>query len=205
MLRLKAIRSYDNLFSCSFPYSMGVYQAPTLSSPEAAHAQLHLCFYPPLLRSASVRKFLVGCASLMASPYLRLTHRQLRALRRGPARHHTRAGRHAPARLRRADALQAEARVGMIEHAALAGPPGPRAAHGSRPAAAARVARLGRVARRQSERAGRHRATASTRSVVHCACASPRLPFVCPAPGGASSGQPVRTAIPAQWAIRTAL
>ncbi|MDB4886231.1 MAG: UDP-glucose--hexose-phosphate uridylyltransferase, partial [Gemmatimonadetes bacterium] len=50
---------YDNLFETSFPYSAGVHQAPT---DGATHPEwhLHLHFYPPLLRSATVRKFLVG-------------------------------------------------------------------------------------------------------------------------------------------------
>ena len=50
---------YDNLFACSFPYSMGWHQAP-FGSDDTAHFQLHAHFYPPLLRSASVRKFMVG-------------------------------------------------------------------------------------------------------------------------------------------------
>lgn len=50
---------YDNLFECSFPYSMGWHGAPFgLESP--AYWQLHAHFYPPLLRSATVRKFMVG-------------------------------------------------------------------------------------------------------------------------------------------------
>ncbi|EDW77418.1 uncharacterized protein Dwil_GK18097 [Drosophila willistoni] len=54
---------YDNLFQCSFPYSMGWHGAPT--GPEHAHASsahwtLHAMYYPPLLRSATVRKFMVG-------------------------------------------------------------------------------------------------------------------------------------------------
>lgn len=50
---------YDNLFEVSFPYSMGFHQAPTDGLPhEECH--LHLHFYPPLLRSAAVRKFMVG-------------------------------------------------------------------------------------------------------------------------------------------------
>ncbi|CEQ42758.1 SPOSA6832_04603 [Sporobolomyces salmonicolor] len=63
-------RRYDNLFESSFAYSMGVYQAPVhrpsadLAGPEsedaAAYAQLHVGFYPPLLRSSTVRKYLVG-------------------------------------------------------------------------------------------------------------------------------------------------
>ena len=54
-------RRYDNLFETSFPYSMGIHQAPLEGKDteiEASH--LHIHFYPPLLRSATVRKFLVG-------------------------------------------------------------------------------------------------------------------------------------------------
>ena len=50
---------YDNLFEVSFPYSMGWHGAHGLGA-ESAHWQLHAHFYPPLLRSATVRKFLVG-------------------------------------------------------------------------------------------------------------------------------------------------
>jgi UDPglucose--hexose-1-phosphate uridylyltransferase len=50
---------YDNLFACAFPYSMGWHGAPFGAGGEA-HWQLHAHFYPPLLRSASVRKFMVG-------------------------------------------------------------------------------------------------------------------------------------------------
>jgi len=50
---------YDNLFLTPFPYSMGFHQAPT-DGKENRHAHLHAHFYPPLLRSATVRKFLVG-------------------------------------------------------------------------------------------------------------------------------------------------
>ena len=55
---------FDNLFETSFPYSMGIHQAP-LKVPaeerfESDISHLHLHFYPPLLRSATVRKFLVG-------------------------------------------------------------------------------------------------------------------------------------------------
>jgi UDPglucose--hexose-1-phosphate uridylyltransferase len=50
---------YDNLFRCSFPYSMGWHGAP-YDSDDIQHWQLHAHFYPPLLRSASVRKFMVG-------------------------------------------------------------------------------------------------------------------------------------------------
>lgn len=50
---------YDNLFGCSFPYSMGWHGAPFVPG-DTSHWQLHAHFYPPLLRSATVRKFMVG-------------------------------------------------------------------------------------------------------------------------------------------------
>jgi UDPglucose--hexose-1-phosphate uridylyltransferase len=50
---------YDNLFRTSFPYSMGFHQAP-VNSGERLHWHLHAHFYPPLLRSATVKKFMVG-------------------------------------------------------------------------------------------------------------------------------------------------
>lgn len=57
-------RRYDNLFETHFPYSMGIHQAPLEGSAEEVEAShFHMHFYPPLLRSASVRKFLVGCVS----------------------------------------------------------------------------------------------------------------------------------------------
>lgn len=52
---------YDNLFNCSFPYSMGWHFAPFFKDERnIEHWQLHAHFYPPLLRSATVRKFMVG-------------------------------------------------------------------------------------------------------------------------------------------------
>ncbi len=50
---------YDNLFQVSFPYSMGWHGAPT-EAGDFSHWQLHAHFYPPLLRSATVKKFMVG-------------------------------------------------------------------------------------------------------------------------------------------------
>ncbi len=50
---------YDNLFEISFPYSMGFHQAPTDGKDYPAQ-HLHAHYYPPLLRSATVRKFMVG-------------------------------------------------------------------------------------------------------------------------------------------------
>ncbi len=62
---------YDNLFKTSFPYSMGFHQAPTDGE---AHPEwhLHAHFYPPLLRSATIRKFMVGY-EMLASPQRDIT------------------------------------------------------------------------------------------------------------------------------------
>jgi len=82
---------YDNLFGCPFPYSMGWHGAPYLPG-DHSHWILHAHFYPPLLRSATVRKFMVGYEMLaeaqrdltpeQAAERLRLvspTHYSLRA------------------------------------------------------------------------------------------------------------------------------
>ncbi len=53
------LRRYDALFQVDFPYSMGWHGAPFDGAP-AVHWQLHAHFYPPLLRSATVKKFMVG-------------------------------------------------------------------------------------------------------------------------------------------------
>jgi len=50
---------YDNLFEVSFPYSAGIHQAPT-DGEKHPEWHLHMHFYPPLLRSATVKKFMVG-------------------------------------------------------------------------------------------------------------------------------------------------
>jgi UDPglucose--hexose-1-phosphate uridylyltransferase len=65
---------YDNLFDTSFPYSMGWHSAPFDSE---AHSEwtLHAHFFPPLLRSASVRKFMVGY-EMMAEAQRDLTPEQ---------------------------------------------------------------------------------------------------------------------------------
>ncbi len=55
----RLLTRYDNLFETSFPYSMGWHGAPNCEG-ESDHWQLHAHFYPPLLRSATVRKFMVG-------------------------------------------------------------------------------------------------------------------------------------------------
>lgn len=56
------LTKYDNLFECDFPFSMGLHFAPSgryLTDP-MNHWQLHLSYLPPLLRSATVKKFYVG-------------------------------------------------------------------------------------------------------------------------------------------------
>ncbi len=59
-LTLKQLTAkYDNLFETSFPYSSGIHQAPT-DGQEHLEWLFHMHFYPPLLRSASVKKFMVG-------------------------------------------------------------------------------------------------------------------------------------------------
>lgn len=52
-------KAYDKLFNTSFPYSSGIHQAPT-NGKENEHWHFHMSFYPPLLRSATVKKFMVG-------------------------------------------------------------------------------------------------------------------------------------------------
>jgi UDPglucose--hexose-1-phosphate uridylyltransferase len=79
---LDLTRRYDALFATSFPYSMGWHGAPHGQS-DTAHWRLHAHFYPPLLRSATVRKFMVGY-ELLAETQRDLTPEQaaerLRAL-----------------------------------------------------------------------------------------------------------------------------
>ncbi len=64
-------QAYDRLFSTSFPYSAGIHQAPTDGQ---AHPEwhLHMAFYPPLLRSATVKKFMVGY-EMLANPQRDIT------------------------------------------------------------------------------------------------------------------------------------
>ncbi|XP_043371155.1 galactose-1-phosphate uridylyltransferase isoform X1 [Dermochelys coriacea] len=58
----RLLTKYDNLFEVSFPYSMGWHGAPMGPhlGEDCGHWQLHAHYYPPLLRSATVRKFMVG-------------------------------------------------------------------------------------------------------------------------------------------------
>ena len=52
-------KAYDKLFNCSFPYSSGIHQAPT-DNTNTLHWHWHMSFYPPLLRSSTIKKFMVG-------------------------------------------------------------------------------------------------------------------------------------------------
>ena len=80
---------YDNLFRTSFPYTMGFHQRPTdgLRHPSF---HLHAHFYPPLLRSATVKKFMVGY-EMLAMPQRDITaEAAARYLRELPDRHYLR-------------------------------------------------------------------------------------------------------------------
>ena len=78
---------YDNLFSTSFPYTMGFHQQPT-DGAEHPEFHLHAHFYPPLLRSATVRKFMVGY-EMLAMPQRDITPEAAAAqLRSLPATHY---------------------------------------------------------------------------------------------------------------------
>ncbi|MGQ9778313.1 MAG: UDP-glucose--hexose-1-phosphate uridylyltransferase [Bacillota bacterium] len=78
---------YDNLFRVSFPYSMGWHGRPTDGEPHP-YWRLHAVYYPPLLRSATVRKFMVGY-EMTAEPQRDITPEEAAArLRAVPARHY---------------------------------------------------------------------------------------------------------------------
>ncbi|HHX64524.1 MAG TPA: galactose-1-phosphate uridylyltransferase, partial [Chloroflexi bacterium] len=62
---------YDNLFEMSFPYTMGFHQQPT-DGEAYPEWHMHMHFYPPLLRSATVKKFMVGY-EMLAEPQRDLT------------------------------------------------------------------------------------------------------------------------------------
>jgi len=65
---------YDNIFNTSFPYSAGVHQAPT-DGKDHPEWHFHMSFYPPLLRSATVKKFMVGY-EMFANPQRDITAEQ---------------------------------------------------------------------------------------------------------------------------------
>ncbi|WP_299767883.1 UDP-glucose--hexose-1-phosphate uridylyltransferase [uncultured Dokdonia sp.] len=68
---------YDNIFKTSFPYSSGIHQAPT-DGEKHPEWHMHMSFYPPLLRSATVKKFMVGY-ELFANPQRDITAEQAAA------------------------------------------------------------------------------------------------------------------------------
>ncbi len=68
---------YDNMFQASFPYSMGIHQRPTDKEQHPAW-HLHIHFYPPLLRSSTVRKFMVGY-EMLGTPQRDITPEQAAA------------------------------------------------------------------------------------------------------------------------------
>ena len=67
-------KAYDTLFECSFPYSSGIHQSPT-NGESNNHWHWHMSFYPPLLRSATVKKFMVGY-EMFGSPQRDITAEQ---------------------------------------------------------------------------------------------------------------------------------
>ncbi|MBA6152186.1 UDP-glucose--hexose-1-phosphate uridylyltransferase [Gelidibacter maritimus] len=70
----KITKAYDKLFQTSFPYSSGIHQAPT-NGENNEHWHWHMSFYPPLLRSATVKKFMVGY-EMFGSPQRDITAEQ---------------------------------------------------------------------------------------------------------------------------------
>ena len=79
---------FDNLFQTSFPYSMGIHQAPT-DGEEHEECQMHIHYYPPLLRSATVKKFMVGY-EMLGMPQRDITAEGSAAsLRACPEEHYT--------------------------------------------------------------------------------------------------------------------
>jgi UDPglucose--hexose-1-phosphate uridylyltransferase len=84
-LRRTGVR-YDNLFRTSFPYSLGLQGRPT-DGEEHPYWRLHASYFPPLLRSASVRKFLVGF-ELAAEPQRDLTAEEAAARLRAQSEIH---------------------------------------------------------------------------------------------------------------------
>jgi UDPglucose--hexose-1-phosphate uridylyltransferase len=83
---------YDNLFETSFPYSMGWHGAPAgldRNHSEQSHWQLHAHFYPPLLRSATVKKFMVGYEMLGEAQRDLTAEQAAKRLREVPDKHYT--------------------------------------------------------------------------------------------------------------------
>ncbi|HEY72653.1 MAG TPA: UDP-glucose--hexose-1-phosphate uridylyltransferase [Thermoflexia bacterium] len=90
----RLLTRYDNLFEAPFPYSMGWHGAPfetfEVSEPQRSceHWQLHAHFYPPLLRSATVKKFMVGYEMLAEAQRDLTAEQAAECLRTLPAQHY---------------------------------------------------------------------------------------------------------------------
>ena len=77
---------YDNMFNCSFPYSMGWHGAP--SQGHHPYWQLHAHFFPPLLRSSTVKKFMVGYEMLAEAQRDITPEQAAKVLRELPSEHY---------------------------------------------------------------------------------------------------------------------
>jgi UDPglucose--hexose-1-phosphate uridylyltransferase len=85
---------YDNIFETSFPYSAGIHQSPT-DGMDHEEWHLHMHFYPPLLRSATIKKFMVGY-ELLAEPQRDITpERSAEILRQANSVHYLLRGKNA--------------------------------------------------------------------------------------------------------------
>ncbi|MBI4428589.1 MAG: UDP-glucose--hexose-1-phosphate uridylyltransferase [Ignavibacteriales bacterium] len=85
-LRVTTIK-YDNIFQTSFPYSAGLHQAPT-DGKNHSEWHFHAHFYPPLLRSATVKKFMVGYEMLAEPQRDNAPELSAKVLRDLPVRHY---------------------------------------------------------------------------------------------------------------------
>ncbi len=86
ILKITTVK-YDNIFNVSFPYSAGIHQAPT-DGMKHDEWHLHMHFYPPLLRSATVKKFMVGY-EMLANPQRDITpEKAAEILRESPVKHY---------------------------------------------------------------------------------------------------------------------
>ena len=77
---------YDNLFNTFFPYSMGIHQSPT-NNHKSDFWHMHMSFYPPLLRSAEIKKFMVGY-EMFAEPQRDITAEQAAEMLRNCSQTH---------------------------------------------------------------------------------------------------------------------
>jgi UDPglucose--hexose-1-phosphate uridylyltransferase len=87
MIKLLMVK-YDNLFEAPFPYSMGWHGAP-FTEETSDHWQLHAHVYPPLLRSATIRKFMVGYEMLAEAQRDVTAEQAAQRLREAPIVHYS--------------------------------------------------------------------------------------------------------------------